>query len=197
MNSIKPTEAIWPDEITHAVLAQLSYDDKCDWLKWAWARMSEAGLVPAHLVTDDPNYVEHVLTLAGLGYLLRQFQEVYTGCNCDYEPTMELWGAERPFLQPDDLIDVDDEDDEYDLDYAMHDILAATIADRARQLRLQLGQLLGPTTFFTTLGLTVSLHRDEAETLGPDDPSDNACHWVMNTNLTADKLCAYAWLTNA
>ena len=68
MNSIKPTEAIWPDEITHAVLAQLSYDDKCDWLKWAWARMSEAGLVPAHLVTDDPNYVEHVLTLAGLGY---------------------------------------------------------------------------------------------------------------------------------
>ena len=159
--------------------------------------MSEAGLVPAHLVTDDPNYVEHVLTLAGLGYLLRQFQEVYTGCNCDYEPTMELWGAERPFLQPDDLIDVDDEDDEYDLDYAMHDILAATIADRARQLRLQLGQLLGPTTFFTTLGLTVSLHPDEAETLGPDDPNDNACHWVMNTNLTADKLCAYAWLTNA
>ncbi|MEH1512728.1 hypothetical protein V7F95_11400, partial [Cutibacterium avidum] len=69
--------------------------------------------------------------------------------------------------------------------------------DRARQLRLQLGQLLGPTTFFTTLGLTVSLHPDEAETLGPDDPSDNACHWVMNTNLTADKLCAYAWLTNA
>ncbi|MDU1064802.1 MAG: hypothetical protein E7A56_08020 [Cutibacterium avidum] len=69
---------------------------------------------------------------------------------------MDLLGAERPFLQSDDLIDIDDdEDDQYVLEDALHGILAATITDCVQRLRRQLEQLLGPTTFFTA-ALTVS-----------------------------------------
>lgn len=185
----------------------IEYSDNRGWIPWAWAALVRAGDIPEQLDETDDDYVSHVITLVGLGYLYEQFHDVYAGTEGDDELTIEVLGTYRPYLTDIDVARYCERHGYASLEdlETGHGPLQEAATNRRVELKFRLRELLGDGRLFTSL-VVAGLPEPDSEYDGDGNEIEPALRvdplaeeafdgYVASVTSDLSNAEAYEWLT--